>query len=130
MIELSEAEVKQGVEHYLTIMQNQGRLFFLRLNSGVAFMPAGNGKFYKIQLCPKGTADLMVIQGGQVQFSYRGKLHGEPHGIACVTFIELKKAKGKQSKEQVEFQEMITGFHCRYAVVRSVEELQEVLERE
>lgn len=130
MIELSEAQIKQAVEEYLAYALNQGKLFYLRLNSGEAYMPAGNGRFYKIQLCPKGTADYFVVQAGQVHLEYLGEQQGPTASVAFVTFIELKKKKGKQSPEQKEFEAMVTGLNCRYAVVRSVEELMEVLARE
>ncbi len=130
MIELTEAEVKHGVEEYLQYAMNQGKLWWCRLNAGDIVLPNKDGSRRMFKGVKPGTADIMVIQGGQVQFSYRGKLYGEPHKISFVTFVECKSSKGKQSELQVEFQEMITGFHCRYAVVRSTEELQEVLERE
>jgi len=111
---LSEAQVKQAVEEYLQYQQNLGKLFYLRLNSGDAFINRG-GKSYKIQLCPKGTADLMVIQISQ------------DYPTPIITFVELKSSKGKQSPEQVEFAMQIVKFNCGYIVVRSVEELMEWL---
>ncbi|KKN74767.1 hypothetical protein LCGC14_0388090 [marine sediment metagenome] len=127
-IKLTEAEVKRSVEDYLQIAQNQGHLTFLRLNSGVAFMPSGKGKFYKIQLCPPGTADYLVIQRGNVEmFNITQPKISKSLPIAIVTFIELKKTKGKQSPEQVEFESMITSFNCRYVIVKSVSDLEEAL---
>lgn len=129
-IKLSEAEVKYNVNEYLQTAMNQGKLTYLRLNSGVAFMPSGKGKLYKIQLCPIGTADYFVLQRGQVHLEFKGKREGPVIPIALVTFVELKKTEGKQSPEQIVFEKMITSFNCKYVIVRSVDDLMEALEVE
>lgn len=113
---LSEADIKLAVEERLTYAQNQGQLMFLRLNSGEALVKKGD-KFYKIQLCPSGTADFIVIQS-------------EPtvNIFPRVTFLEIKSSKGSQSMEQEDFQVMVQWLSCRYAVVRDAEELEGILE--
>lgn len=130
MIELSEAEVKSGVEDYLQIAVNQGKLWFCRLNAGDFIEVRGETR-RRVKGAPKGTADFIVIQGGEVQMVHT--LHMEihrTHPVAFVTFIECKSSKGKIRKEQVEFEEQITKLHCRYVIVRNVDELVEALERE
>ncbi|KKN15919.1 hypothetical protein LCGC14_0981110 [marine sediment metagenome] len=130
MIELTEAQVKRGCEDYLTYQQNQGKLWWTRLNAGDIYIPNKDGSKRVFKGAGAGTADLMVIQGGNVQTYYKAISRGTPWPIAMVTFIECKSTKGKQSTEQVEFSIMIKGFNCRYAVVRSVDELQEILNGE
>lgn len=129
MIELSEAEVKRGVTDYLEIMQAQGRLVYFRLNAGDFIEVRGNTR-RRIKGAPKGTFDFIVIQPGQVHVEYIGKQYGPEVPVSFVTFIECKSSKGKTTKEQDEFAAQVTKLHCRCHIVRSVDELQEVLKRE
>lgn len=63
-----------------------------------------------MRLCPAGTADLLLLSNG-----------GRP------LFMEIKDAKGKQSPDQVKFQEEVQALGYRYALVRSVDEALSVL---
>ncbi|KKM07923.1 hypothetical protein LCGC14_1729110 [marine sediment metagenome] len=116
MIELTEAQVKYAVNEYLETMMAMGKLYFERLNAGNFIEVRGETR-RRIKGAKKGTSDFFVIQGGE----------GAHELLTFVTFVEVKSSKGKQSPDQLEFEEMITKYHCRYAVVRSVDELQEVL---
>ncbi len=130
MIELTEAQVKQGIEEYLGYAQNQGKLWYCRLNAG-DFIDTRGGSRRRIKGAGRGTADFIVIQGGEVQMFHliQQTIH-KRHPVAFVTFIECKSSKGKQSPDQLEFEQMITGFNCRYVIVRNVDELIVALERE
>ncbi len=127
MIELSEAEVKRGVEDYLQIAMNQGELYYERLNAGDFIEVRGETR-RRIKGAKKGTSDFFVVQLGQVEMSHitQPKI-SKSHPVAVIIFIEIKSTKGKQSPDQKEFEVMIKRFHCRYAIVRNVEELQEIL---
>lgn len=114
MIELTESEVKKGVEDWLQYAMNQGKLWFARLNAGDIFIPNKDGSNRLFKGVGKGTADYIVIQIGQPLLTY-------------VTFIEIKSTKGKQKPEQREFELMIDKFNCRYTIVRSVDELEQLL---
>jgi len=130
-VELTEAQVKQGVEEYLQIAMNQGKLWYCRLNAGDIYIPNKDGSHRLFKGVKPGTADLLVIQGGQVEMSYGlQKKVQRCYPVALVTFIECKSTKGRLRQEQEEFKEMITEFNCRFCLVRSVDELIEVLERE
>lgn len=59
----------------------------------------------------KGVSDLIMVLSGEV------------------IFIEVKTEKGRQSKEQIEFQECIEALGFRYMVVRSLEDFKEKIER-
>ena len=113
---LTESQIMQAVGDYLQYAQNQGKLYYTRLNSGSAFVKRGN-KFYKIQLCEKGTADFFVLTSSQSGLS-----------IPRIIFLELKAGKRKQELEQKEFQRLIENFGAEYCLVRSIEELQKLLE--
>ena len=130
MIELSEAQVKRAVEEYLGYAQNQGKLWYSRLNAGDIYIPNKDGSKRVFKGAGAGTADLIVIQPGQVHLEYMEKQQGPGIPVAFTTFVECKSSKGKQRPEQKEFQSKVEALHCRYAIVRSVEDLEEVLKRE
>ena len=111
MVEISEAQLKQGIEEWLQYKQNAGKLWFTRLNSGSAFVKKGD-RFHKIQLCEKGTADLLVLKRREFV-----------HRRLRTIFLEIKSATGKQHPEQKAFQELIEAQGAEYWVVRSVEEV-------
>jgi len=113
---MSESELKRTVEDYLTILQSQGKLFFLRLNSGDFIEVRGETR-RRIKGCPKGTADLMVITNN-------GRFDAPNKFYPVVYFLELKTPKGKVSLEQVEFGKMVEIHGCIYLVIRKLEELQ------
>jgi len=123
---LSEAEIKKGVGDWLQYQENLGKLIFLRLNSGTAYVKKGD-RDYAIKLCPVGTADFVTFQAGFVQPYYKGQPKGQVHPICFVEFLEVKTLKGKTSKAQDEFAEKVRQHHCKYAVVRSVEEAEAAL---
>lgn len=122
-ISLTEAQVKHDCEQYLKKLMGYGKLWYCRLNAGTF------GRHHNIQGVAKGTADIMVIHAGQHTLEYMGVQKGPVVPVALVTFVELKSSDGKLRKEQIEFEAQITGFHCRYVVVRSLTDLQEALER-
>jgi len=128
-INLTEAEVKRSVEDYLSYAMNQGKLWFCRLNAG-DFIDTRGGSRRRIKGAGAGTADLIVIQPGQVHLEYMSKQQGPGIPVAFTTFVECKSSKGKTTKVQDEFEDRVTKLHCRYCVVRSVDELQEILKRE
>ncbi len=123
-MELTEAQVKKEVEDHLKLLQKSGRLWYVRLNAGVF------GRHHNIQGAPKGTADFEVVQKGAIHIEYMGERKGPVAVITFVTFVECKSTTGKLRPEQEEFKVQVEKLHCRYAIVRSVEDLQEVLRRE
>ena len=114
-MELSEAQIKKAVSDYLTILQNQGKLWFERLNSGSILAKKGD-RVYKVQLCREGTADFIVI-------FYWHPLGAPNKGSVVVWFFEIKDNKGKQTPAQVDFQRLVETQYCHYAVIRSVDEI-------
>ena len=131
MIEVTEAEVKKGVEDYLQYLMNQGKLWYARLNAGDIPIENKDGSRRMFKGVKAGTADFIVIQGGEVQMVHttQQRIH-KTHPIAFVTFIECKSTKGKIREEQEEFAEQIKSLNCKYFVVRDADEMQGILERE
>ena len=112
---MTEAELKSSVQDYLKYGMNQGRWYADRLNSGMAYVKRGE-KYYAIRLCEKGTADFFVL----MKF---------PWGIGTprVIFLEIKGDKGKQSDDQKLFEAEVERQGASYAVIRSIEDLEEAL---
>ena len=121
-IPISEKDLQRGVNDYLQIGMNQGRWWYSRLNSGMAYKKHGD-KYYAIKLCEKGTTDFLVIR--------KDVIPAYPTHIAVeapqVIFLELKSTKGKQTQEQREFQERVEMQECGYHIIRSIDELIKVL---
>lgn len=129
-LNLRESDIKRAVGDYLAYQQNLGRLIYFRLNAGSFILQNPDGSHRRrVQGSPKGTADYLVLQGGDVQTQHLGQLKGEPHPICFVTFIEVKSTKGKQQLDQKAFEVKVNKHNCRYYIVRSVDELEEALIR-
>lgn len=111
---MKEADLQRAVLDYLKYQMNLGKLWFTRLNSGMAYKKHGN-KYYAIKLCDKGTADILVI-------------YPTAEG-PTVLFLELKSEKGKLTKEQFEFSGMAWRMGCEYHVIRTIERLEEILSK-
>ena len=113
-----ETQLKQTITEYLQLQQKLGNLFFERLNAGS--FPTQSGRW--AVGCHKGAPDFVVWK----------KAHFE--GVNCSFWycrsilIELKGYRGKQSDYQKEYQEIAENQFAEYYVIKSVEELQEILE--
>jgi len=112
---LTESQILRAIADYLQYAQNQGKLYYTRLNSGSAFVKRGN-KFYKIQLCEEGTADFFVLT----------KLQSDLW-IPRIIFVEVKSEKGRASPAQNAFQKLVENQLAEYVVVRSLGDLEGVL---
>lgn len=92
----SEAQVKVEVQTWL----EKAGYFWLRIQSGKVRVKRGF-----MQLCPKGTADIVVFHKGKT------------------FWIEMKTATGKQRPEQVTFQaKALTAGHG-YLLARTLDEV-------
>ena len=116
---------------YLDIGQNQGKWVYLRLNSGDFIEVRGKTR-RRIKGCPKGTADFEVLRLATFQFSHAIRPGEDAFTTAWFTyckavFLELKSTKGKQTKEQKDFQGMVEKQECQYFIIRSLDELIKVL---
>ncbi len=110
----SEGSLKKVVRDWLAIQRNQGKLLWFELNSGNFFV---EGRM--IRGCEKGTADFLILRWYEPQ--------GAPNKGECqVIFVELKSQKGKQSKEQKEFELSCKKQGAQYHIVRSLEELETI----
>ena len=92
---MRESYLSRTTRDYLGWLENQGFLWWTRLNSGNLFPVGKDGKKYKVQLCEPGTFDYVIV--------IRENL-GNPHeDQVCIIFWETKATTGILSLEQWEF---------------------------
>ncbi len=110
-----EADIQRTCLEYLDMKG----IMYLRLNSGDVFSPGAGGKMYKVKGCPKGTADTLILDSMKMSIS---------NAKAYPIFVEFKSSKGKQTIEQAEFERDVKSLGYEYYVIRSLDELMEVLQ--
>ena len=113
---MKEADLKKTVIDLLQYKQNLGELVFFRLNSGDFIEVRGDTR-RRIKGCMKGCADILVLRKNK----YADIVYPK------VLFLELKSEKGKQTLEQKEFQQLVTGDGISYYIIRSIEEVESLL---
>ena len=115
----TEAQLKRTIEGFLAIQENMGNLSFERQNAGS--FPTQSGNWAKG--AKKGAADFRIDKAskydGVAKFRYCRSIH-----------IELKGKGGKQSQDQKDCQARVEAQHAEYHIIRSLEELGEVLRNE
>ena len=103
---MKESVIQKAIMQYLQILENQGKLYFFRAGSGA--IPTGNGGYFKTGKV--GCPDIVVC--------LRGLFVG----------LEIKNEKGRQSPSQKIAQEAIETAGGRYYIVRSVDDVERILE--
>jgi len=109
--DITEGELKLAVSDYLQFAQNQGKLYFDRLNSGDFIEVRGKTR-RRVTGCRKGTADFFVLT------KYKCGLW-----IPRIIFLELKSPRGRSTPEQGAFKKMVEDQLAEYHIVRSIEEV-------
>lgn len=108
---MKESEIQSAIIDYLEILEQQGKIFFHRVNN----IPPVNkikGKitFRKLPRGVKrGFPDILIIKQGK-----------------CIG-IEIKNEKGQQSEYQTAIEKQFKNNCAEYYVVRSVEEVRKIL---
>jgi hypothetical protein len=99
---MSENQIQKQIIDYLTVLENQGKIYFFRSGSGA--IKTERGGFFKTG--KTGCPDISLItKDGQ----YVG--------------IEVKSAKGKLSEAQMQTANRLSLLGAKYIVVRSVTDL-------
>ena len=112
---IKENDIQRTIKNYLQVLENQGKLMFIRNNSGAMPIKGQNGKMRYIKFGKKGSADILVwTQEGYVDC------------CRCIA-LECKSATGKQSPAQKEWQEKFEKLGGEYYIVRSVEEVMKIV---
>ena len=104
-IKVSEHQIQKQIIDYLQYRENMGHLYFIRNNSFSGKIQRRDGSQGFVKNNKKGSADIFLCVKGK-WFS-----------------IEVKREKGKQSKEQKEDQQKVEKVGGKYFVVHSLEEL-------
>ncbi len=124
-----ENDVKRAAYDYLDVQH----IMYLRLNSGSYFLSSGKGKFYRVEGCKKGTADILILTHTGCNILGKGISNdGSKFQITTGTiprpiFIEFKSLIGKQTKEQKDFEQSVKELGYEYYIVRKIEDLIEVM---
>ena len=112
-IKISETDIQSTIIRYLTVLENQGKLFFNRTNNIPPVNKNSKGEVVGFRRLPagakKGIPDIWVI------------LQGKTIGL------EVKTATGRQSKEQKEIEERFKKNGAEYYIVRSLDDVKEVI---
>lgn len=117
---MRESDLKSQVSQYLQYLENQGRLCFLRLNAGRFVFEDKYGKRRVYMGARPGCADYLILTNNS--------RYDAPNKLECIPiFIELKATKGKQTSEQQLFQHLVERQGAEYSMVRSLEDLQGIL---
>ena len=98
---MEKADLRQRVEDSLTDLMNQGKLYFESR---------------------EGTADFMVLR-----LHYFDIYDEMPWPATAVVFLECKTAKGKTSKAQDNFAELVRNQGAEYHVIRSIDAVMRIL---
>jgi len=106
---MKETQIQSIIIDYLSYLENQGKLFFQRTNNTAIYQENRYRRLAKGQ--KKGFPDIILC--------YKGYFVG----------LEVKTDKGIQSIEQKELEETIKRNYGYYFIVRSLEDVKEVLEK-
>ena len=102
-----EAGIQNAIEHYLALLENQGKLIYIKNNTGAFQTPRGG--FYRMG--KRGSSDFIIaVKDGKT------------------LWVEVKNEKGKQNNNQLLFESDIKKLGHKYFIVRSVEDVEKLLD--
>ena len=120
---LSENEIQRAIKDYLQVLENQGKLMFIRNNSGAMPVKGQNGKIRYIKFGKKGSADILVFLPRCEQTDI-----GMSVIILEAIAIEVKTTIGKISPAQKIWQANWEKLGGGYHIVRSLEEVRKIID--
>jgi len=122
-IEITEADIIRVINDYLQIQRNQGKLMYIRNNSGAMPIVGGKNKRRYIRFGDKGSPDFLVWMPERY---YRG-MNQDDYTITKKFLksiaIEAKSETGKQSADQIKWQADFEKIGGEYYIVRCLEDL-------
>ena len=99
---MKESQIQTAIEQYLRVLEQNGRLVYIKHNSGA--YRTGTGGF--VRFGRSGSSDfLLFVDHGR-------RIH-----------IKKKAEKGRQSKSQRDYQRLVERLGHKYLVVRSLKEV-------
>lgn len=108
---MKESEIQSGIINYLEILEKMGKLTFQRINNTPIYDPRSQRFRSMAKGTKKGFPDILVLISGK-----------------AIGF-EVKTVTGRQSKEQKEIENKFKQHGHEYFVVRSLEEVIEILSK-
>ncbi len=117
-LKLSEADLIRAINDYLQYRRNQGKLMYIRNNTGAIPISNGETKRRYIRFGDKGSPDFLVFTKRWIPY----------WGYELKTIaIEAKSDIGKQSKDQIKWQADFEKIGGEYHIARCLEDLIEVI---
>ena len=107
---LKESQIVTGICRFLSMYENLGKLYYIRNNSG-AISSDYKGKIRMIRYGKSGSSDIIIFMPNRT------------------IFVEVKTEKGKQTDNQIEFQNAITKLGYEYYIVRDLMEVDAIIKR-
>ncbi len=106
---MTETQIQSSIIDYLQVLENQGKLFLHRVNNMGVYDP--KRKAYRVfpKGAKKGFPDIIVIKNG------------------FLIGLEVKTGKGEQSVNQIEIEKEFKKHGAAYYVVRSLDEVIEIV---
>ncbi len=122
-LKLTESDVIRVINDYLQIQRNQGKLMFIRNNTGAIPIEAGKNKRRYIRFGDKGSPDFLVWIPS-AKWAYEADM-----GVDYLRSIaiEAKSDIGKQSKDQIKWQADFEKLGGEYYIARCLEDLIKVI---
>lgn len=109
---MKESQIVTAITQYLSLLENQNKLLFIRNNSGAMYNSRGG--FYKFGRT--GSPDFLIFLRDYSNTNNGRCLH-----------LEIKTNKGKLSPGQLEYQAKILMLGHHYEVAHSLDEVIEIL---
>lgn len=105
---MTELNIQKAILDYLQYQENLGNLWFVRSASGAVNTDTGR----RFKTGKVGCPDILLCQHG------------------CFIGLEVKTPKGRQSDAQVEAQKVIEACGGKYYIVKSIDDVINVIESE
>jgi hypothetical protein len=120
MAKVSESAIQRSILDYLAARH----IFAIRINSGTQ-IGSYKGKKWAIHMAAPGTADILAFPSYFFPCIGASCVKQQIHVVPY--WLEVKAEKGAQSELQESFQEQVELLGHRYAVVRSIDEVEKAL---
>ena len=119
-LKLTESVVIRIINDYLQIQRNQGKLMYIRNNTGAIPIPAGENKRRYVRFGDRGSPDFLVWVPGII-------VNPDFPAILRAIALEAKSDIGKQSKDQKKWQADFEKIGGEYYIVRCYEGLIKII---
>ena len=108
------------VGDYLQIQRNQGKLMYIRNNSGAMPIIDGKNKRRYIRFGDKGSPDFLVWMPSII-------VNPDFPAILRAIALECKSDIGKQSKDQIKWQKEFEAIGGEYCLIRNLDSLVKII---